>query len=80
MKRFFYIIDEKGQHTDLKITFTLINGIQFEGNYICILCLHNANLKYFMIYRALLVRLQIAFIFSPFIVIRNNTIYHGQIQ
>ena len=46
MKRFFYIIDGKGQHTDLKITFTLINGIQFEGNYICILCLHNANLKF----------------------------------
>ena len=44
MKRFFYIIDGKGEHTDLKITFTLIHGIKFEGNCICISCLHNVNL------------------------------------
>ena len=43
MKRFFYIIDGKGEHTDLKITSTLIHDIQFEGNYISMLCSEIAN-------------------------------------
>ena len=34
MNRFFYIIDGKGEHTDLKITFTPIHDIQFERNYV----------------------------------------------